>query len=178
MKTQLTFLNLFVLICALVTLACGGQQKQSSNLETRPLEESKALEIISNMLTERGYITAMDMEIELSTKTRFKVDFRVNGHKMAIEYLTRQDRTTIGDIPPAAVESRLHVLPAKAVSEDPGEQGEPVYIFIIDEKKYIYQYNPTSENRSDVTYLEVESRLRRDLADFLSWYESSRANEK
>ncbi len=178
MKTQLTFLNLFVLFCALVTLGCGGQQKQSADLETRPLEESKALEIISNMLTERGYLTTRDVEIELSTKARFKIDFRVNGHKMAIEYLTRQDRTTIGDIPPAAVESRLHVLPAKAVSEDPGEQGEPVYIFIIDEKKYIYQYNPTSENRSDVTYLEVESRLRRDLADFLSWYESSRANEK
>jgi len=178
MKTQLAFLNLFVLICVLVTLACGGRQKQSADLETRPLEESKALEIISNMLTERGYITARDVEIELSTKTRFKIDFQVNGHKMAIEYLTRQDRTTIGDIPPAAVESRLHVLPAKVVSEDPGVQGEPVYVFIIDEKKYIYQYNPTSENRSDVTYLEVESRLRRDLADFLSWYESSRAYEK
>jgi hypothetical protein len=70
------------------------------------------------------------------------------------------------------------VIPGRVVSPDPNVQGEPIYIFFIDNRKYEYQYNPTSEARADVTYLEVDSRLRRDVADFLSWYESSEANQQ
>ncbi len=164
--------------CIAIPAGCGGPQQGPAVLDTRPLEETKALEIIESMLTKRGYIASKGEKVELATKSVFPCDYRINGHKIAIEYLTAQDRTTIGNIPPAAQGSRLHVLPAKVPALEAGAQGEPVYIYFVDEQKYIYQYNPTSENRADVTYLEVESRLRRDLADFLSWYESSSINEK
>ena len=80
--------------------------------------------------------------------------------------------------PAAANASASSSKPAKVVAEDPNAQGEPIYVYFIDERKYVYHYNPTSEVRADVTYLEVDSRMRRDLADFLSWYETQRANEK
>lgn len=166
-------------LIASTTVLCGcGSTQEVKHLETRPLEESKAFEIIGEVLAERGYTLSPDVMVELSTKSRFPCDFRVNEHKIAIEYLTEKDRKTIGHIPPAASGSRLHVLPARKVSEDPEAQGEPIYLYFIDERKYVYHWNPTSEVRADVTYLEVDSRLRRDLADFLSWYESNRANEK
>ena len=74
--------------------------------------------------------------------------------------------------------SRLHVVPGRVVPEEAGVQGEPVYIYVVDDRKYVYHYNPTSEHRADVTYLEVDSRLRRDTADFLSWYESTKTPEE
>jgi len=166
-----------LIIATILAAGCGGKQ-EVKHLETRPLEESKALEIISEVVADRGYTLQQGVMIELSTKSRFPCDFRVTDHKIAIEYLTEKDRKTIGHIPPAASGSRLHVLPAKVVAEDPAAQGEPIYIYFVDERKYVYHYNPTSEVRADVTFLEVDSRMRRDLADFLSWYESQRANEK
>jgi hypothetical protein len=164
-------------VTAAVFLGCGAPQ-EVKQLETRPLEEQKALEIIGEVLAERGYKATQGAAIELSTTTRFTCDFRVVGHKMAIEYLTDKDRKVIGHIPPAASGSRLHVLPARAVSEDPDAPGEPIYVYFVDARKYVYQYNPTSDVRADVTFLEVDSRMRRDLADFLSWYEAAAANEK
>jgi len=155
------------------TVSCGGQQQPQAKLETRPLEEAKAHEIIVSVLTGRNYAVTTKAEIQLATKAVFPCDFRVVGEKIAIEYVTAQDRIAIGQIPPAAQGSRLHVLPASAVPEDPAAQGEPVYVFFIDDGLYEYQYNPTSQNRADVTFGEVESRLRRDLADFLSWHENS-----
>jgi len=166
-----------LIVAAVTTCGCGGAQ-EVKQLETRPLEESKALEIIAEVVADRGYKVEQGTMIELSTNSRFPCDFRVIGQKIAIEYLTDKDRKTIGHIPPAAQGSRLHVLPARVVSDDPNSQGEPIYIYFIDERKYVYQYNPTSEVRADVTFLEVDSRMRRDLADFLSWYETNRANEK
>jgi len=170
--------NIILAVAMAVTMSCGGAQTNSDNLDTRPLEETKAFEIINQILTERGYLLSRDVRVKIATDAAFPCDFRINGNKIAIEYLTQQDRLTIGNIPAAAPGSRLHVLPAKAVSEDPNVQGESIYIFFIDESDYIYQYNPTSNHRADVTFMEVDSRLRRDLADFLTWYENSRKNEK
>lgn len=177
---RLTFYSAASLCLVFFALAagCGGPQQETAKLETRPLEEAKASDIIAAVLTERGYVASRDVKIELSTKMVFDCDFRVDGQTIALEYVTRQDRTTMGVIPPPAPGSRLHVLPAKVVPDDPSTQGEPIYVYIIDENKYEYQFNPTSENRADVTFLEVESRMRRDLADFLTWYETSKATGK
>lgn len=178
--SRLTFFSMASPCLAFFALVagCGGPQQETAKLETRPLEEAKASDIITAVLTERGYVASRDVKIELSTKVVFDCDFKVNDQKIALEYVTRQDLTTMGAIPPPAPGSRLHVLPAKVVPDDPSTQGEPVYVFMIDENDYEYQFNPTSENRADVTFLEVESRMRRDLADFLAWYETSKAASK
>lgn len=179
MKTKLpiTYCLISILIAILFT-NCGGDQKQQAALETRPLEETKAHEIIKSVLHNRGYSAQRDVPIKLATNTQFNVDFSIKGHAIVIEYLTEQDNIKTGQLPPKAESSRLHVLPGRLVSADPNKPSEPIYIYIIDAQKYIYQYNPTTEHRADVTFLEVDSRLRRDLADFLSWHESQLANKK
>lgn len=171
-----TSLSIFLLVAFLGS--CSGAQQQNAALETRPLEEPKAIDIIGAVLKERGYTAMAGSKIELSTKAVFECDFRVNDTRMVIEYLTAQDSTNIGAIPPMAPGSRLHVVPAKTVPDDPSEQGEPVYVYFIKSSKYVYQFNPTSENRADVTFLEVEARMRRDLTDFITWYETAKAKEQ
>ncbi len=164
---------LAAILSGLAFSACGARHRSSSPLDTRPLEESKSFKIIEEALEERGYAANKDVQVELSNKVRFVADYRVKGEQIAIEYLSERDRLTTGEIPAAGPGSRLHVLAGRTVTPAPGEAGEPVYVFFIDDRNFVYQYNPTSDRRANVTLLEVDSRLRRDLADFLSWYENT-----
>jgi hypothetical protein len=161
-----------VLLTALAG-GCGGAQVEQAKLDTRPLEEPKVFEIINAVLAERSYTAQTDAVIELTTKARFNADFRIVGQRVAIEYVIDQDRIEMGLIPPAATGSRLHVLQADTVPSDPKQAPETLYVFLLDDKDYAYQYNPTSENRADITFTEVQTRLRRDIVDFLTWYETT-----
>jgi hypothetical protein len=162
-------------VTAWLAAGCGGGQQAAAPLETRPLEENKALEIVAADITERGFRPAPPVKVELGNQAWLECDIAVDGEKIAIEYLTDQDRRQAVDIPPPAPGSRLHVVPGRLEPAQPGLPGDPVYVFLIDDRKYVYQYNPTSDRRADVTVAEVEDRLRRDLADFLTWYEGNKA---
>jgi hypothetical protein len=155
-----------------VQIGCGASEKHAANIDVRPMEENKAFEIIEEMIAERTYLFEKDVGVALTNKIPFKCDFRVKNNAIAIEYLTEQDRLALGEIPPPAAGSRLHVLQGQTVPSAPGLPAEPVYILFIDDRNFVYHFNPTSEQRADVTFMEVDSRLRRDLADFLSWYET------
>jgi len=164
------------LLLSTLAVGCGGAQSGEAKLDTRPLEEPKVFEILNAVLAERSYTAETDVTIELTTQARFKADFRVVGQKIAIEYLTEQDRIEIGLIPPAAAGSRLHVLQANTVPSDPKQAGETLYVFFLDDRSYAYQFNPTSENRADITFTEVQTRVKRDLIDFFTWYETTHGN--
>jgi hypothetical protein len=157
---------------------CGGGQKTAAPLETRPLEESKALGIVAEVIGDRGFQQDGPVKVELGNQVWLECDVRVAGERIAVEYLTEQDRRQNADIPPPAQGSRLHVIPGKLEPAQPGLQGDPIYVFVVDARKYVYHFNPTSDRRADVTLGEVEDRLRRDLADFLTWYEGTKAEGK
>ncbi len=172
---------LFIIPCALVlssALSCGGARTGNAPVELRPLEENKALDIAGSVLAEKGYQVYLNQTVTLSNGTTFSCDLRVAGKGIAIEYITAVDASQTGPIPPPAEGSRLHVIPAtilpppEQLQVDPATPAENAYIFILNEDNYPYHFNPTPETRSEVTYLEVENRLRRDLKDFLAWYEN------
>ena len=166
------------------TAGCGGAQQAQGMIDVRPLGEDQAFEVIESLLSERGYAWEKDLTVGLSPKMVFKCDYRVKDTELGIEFLTEQDKLEIGNIPPPAAGSRLHVLRAYAVHDVAAElnappstqvaraKKEPLYVFFIDAKNFQYQYNPTSENRADVTLPDVKVRLRRDLADYVTWYEN------
>jgi hypothetical protein len=158
---------------AVSVLGCGGRQSAPVQIETRPLEEGKAISIIEESLAERGYAWDKDSSVQAAGTGEFAADFQVKGEKLVIEYLTAEDRARIGQIPPAAEGSRLHVVNGRAVDRDTGVPFR-VFVFFIDDRKFLYHANPTSKVRADVTFLEVDSRLRRDISDFISWYENSK----
>lgn len=161
-----------ILAATCAHFGCGGSEQHAANIDARPLEENRAFEIIEEMIAERSYMFDKDVGVALTNKKPFRCDYRVKNHPIAIEYLTEQDRITMGEIPAPAAGSRLHVLQAQTVPAAADVPSEQIYVLFIDDRKFVYQYNPTSEQRADVTFMEVDSRLRRDLADFLSWYET------
>jgi len=162
-----------VIMNLFVSAGCGGRQDGRAQLDTRPLEESKAFQIIEEVLAERGYSAQRDIKLVLNDGTKVEADFMLAGHPVAIEFLTEQDRIETGELPPPAAGSRLHVLAANDIAKDDSPKEKHIFVFFIDDRKFVYQYNPTSERRADVTFLEIDSRLRRDLADFISWFETS-----
>lgn len=160
------------LLFAMSAIGCGGRQTASVQIETRPLEEGKAISIIEEILAERGYAWSKEAPVQVAGTGKFAADLQVKGETIVIEYLTAGDRERIGQIPPAAEGSRLHVVNGRVVAQDTGVPSR-VFVFFIDEKNFLYHANPTSKVRADVTFLEVDSRLRRDISDFVSWYENS-----
>jgi hypothetical protein len=181
MPRNLSYAALLAVPVAMVLLGagCQGQRRTTAaQIDTRPLEEAKALEIARQSLVTRNLsIGPAPTAIELWNRVKFDVDLRVLGEPIAIEYLTEENRLDIGEIPPPAPGSRLHVLAASAMSEPTGRL-EKVYLLVLDSRQYVYQYNPTSQARADVTFVEVSARLQRDLADFLSWYETEKGRKK
>jgi hypothetical protein len=165
------FKRIVYLLFFVTLFGCGGRQGGPTQIETRPMEKGKAISIIEEMLAERGYSWDKEAPVQVAGSGEFACDFRIKNEKIAIEYLTAEDRARIGEIPPPAKGSRLHVINGRVVSPD----GVPsrVFVFFIDDRKFVYHSNPNSEVRADVTYPEVDTRLRRDIADFLSWYENS-----
>jgi hypothetical protein len=164
---------------ALSWAGCHGKANTTAaQIDTRPLEEGRALEIARRSLAGRQFsLTPSSSTVELWNRVKFQVDVSVLGEPIAIEYLTEENRLDIGEVPPAATGSRLHVLAASTMSESTGRL-EKVFLLILDARRYIYQYNPTSQSRADVTFVEVSERLQRDLWDFLSWYETEKGKKK
>ncbi|MBN2343814.1 MAG: hypothetical protein JXX29_22120 [Deltaproteobacteria bacterium] len=163
-----------LLISVIFLISSCGSGQNVNTFNTRALEENKAIEIIAKVLADRGYEATSDQLVSFSNDTQIICDIRVKNEAMSIEYITAQDESEMGAVPPASTGSRLYVLPAtaKLVKEGEGASSESLYVLLLDEKQYQYHYNPTSDHRADVTYHEVESRLTRDLNDFISWYES------
>jgi hypothetical protein len=178
----LRFLSMTVSIIfgfALLSSACQNSHgTTAAEVDTRALEESKALDVARQSLASRSFaLLKGTTTVELWNRVRFEVDLRVAGESFAIEYLTEENRLDIGEIPPPAPGSRLHVLAAQAMST-PDSRPEKIFLLILDARRYVYQYNPTSKARADVTLAEVSERFRRDLADFLSWYEGEKSKKK
>lgn len=170
MKQKIVFLIPAIISSWLV--GCGPRQTGGESIDTRPLEEAKAAPIIEEILAERGYAWDRDLPVQLSNGTQFQCDYKIKGEPIGIEFLTAEDRRLTGPIPPAAEGSRLHVISGRVTTTD--ASAGPLYVFVIDARKFIYHVNPTSEVRADVTFLEVDSRLRRDLSDFVSWHEQQK----
>ena len=70
------------------------------------------------------------------------------------------------------------MLPGIAVPKAAGQPKDPVFILFLDDRGFEYQYNPTSENRADITIEEVRTRLTRDLVDFFTWYDATQGDAK
>ncbi len=152
--------------------SCGGHQAPPPIIETRPLEKGKAQAIIEEVLTESGYGFEKDARVMVTRGTEFGVDYKIEGEPVAIEYLSQKERQAIGELPPPGEGSRLHVLNGQLMTGVDGVISK-VFVLFIDDRNFIYHANPTSEVRADVTFLEVDSRLRRDVSDFIGWYENS-----
>jgi hypothetical protein len=158
-------------LCVCLVAGCRGPQKPPPQFDTRALTENEAMEIIRQVLAERNYVNFQPTDVVLSNNARFQCDIRVVGQTFCIEYMTGQEHQAVGALPLPADGSRLYVLRGRTVPADSETVGENIFVFILPSENFVYQFNPTPSLRASVTYQDVDARLRRDLADFLSWYQ-------
>lgn len=157
--------KLLYLLFVVFLLACSGGQTMTNNLELRPLEQHRALELIIQTLNDNDITqTEINVPLKIQTSKEIHSDIYVESKKIAIEYLNEQDRRDYGELPPAIKGSDFHVIIARKENLP-----DDIYLLIVDDQEYKYWPNPDPENRNAnlPTIYEVEDRLKQKIRDFL-----------
>jgi hypothetical protein len=161
--------------CVLLTVlaSCGGGNKNANTPRTdlRPFKEVSAVEMFEEVLGEAGLASERKSEIHIVGHGPWKVDLWVEGMPLVIEYLTADDRAKLGDhLTSSKVGEQFKLI---AVATEEIEEGEQLtsansrYCVVFDDRDYVYQPNPTSEDRYDITIFEIEKRIRKDAVDVI-----------
>jgi hypothetical protein len=161
--------------CVLLTVlaSCGGGNKNANTPRTdlRPFKEVSAVEMFEEVLQEAGLESERKSEIHIVGHGPWKVDLWVEGMPLVIEYLTADDRAKLGDhLTSSKVGEQFKLI---AVATEEIEEGEQLnssnsrYCVVFDDRDYVYQPNPTSEDRYDITIFEIEKRIRKDAVDVI-----------
>ena len=157
--------RIYIFFFILIIFNCSGAQKRPRNIQLRPLEQRRAIEIIMEVLNKYG-LTETELNVPLTITNGKKIisDIFVKPRRFAIEYLTEQDKRDYGELPPKVEGSDFHVLMSRREGIE-----EEVYLLILDSKDYSYWPNPNPEYRSPdlPTIYEVEDRLRQTIRDFI-----------
>jgi hypothetical protein len=168
--------KIFLVLISTILFSCSAAYQGGPSADFRPLLTKNAHEIIDEVLKERNFETVDGKLVKLSNDAEVKADIWIKDEGFGIIFFDKEKVYEDRVLPEAAPGSKLHVLPALLnITEQDGEESstkyENVYLFVLSGNDYQYHYNPTPDQREQVTFLEVRNRLIRDVRDFLSWYE-------
>ncbi len=150
---------------------CGGSNKTALGPRTdlKPFKEVSAVEIFEEVLKEKGMSASRDVEVHIVGAGPWKIDLWVEQMPLVIEYLNEEDRARLGSsLKSSKVGDQFKLV---AVATEPIEEGDQLtsansrYCVVFDDRDYVYQPNPTSEDRYEITIFEIEKRLRKDAID-------------
>ncbi len=162
--------GVLAMLCGLGAVGCATVPAAKGPVEQEPLGEADALAIIRSAFEEKGYTVDHGPSLKLRNGVMLPADLKTSGYDMAVEFLTGSDAKTKGQVPDKAARSRLHVI--TGAPADATNRKERVYILVCKDSSYLYQPNPMPGNRAPVTLPEVQIRLKRDVFDFIAWYET------
>ena len=151
-------------ICSAL-VACGGQSlpRGPRESELRGIADSRALEMITEVLREAGIGTATGWQIDVGGSAPFAADVRLANTDFGIEWVTAQDRAEHGTlIPEADPNGQLRILPG--AGEDARCQ-----VLVLDHRNYRWDPDLERVERGSVGVREAEGRLRRDVQDFVEY---------
>jgi len=143
--------------------ACGGAPPATAPAP-RPLDlgEARALEVIVATLRRQGIETTGDWSVAVGGAEPLRVDVRLAEGTFGIEYVTRQDREDIPDLPPAPREPELQILPGHGADER-------AQVLLLDELGYRFYAGREHAHDGRRSATQAESRLARDVADFVAY---------
>jgi hypothetical protein len=161
------------LFVAAAAAACGGRTNETNTPRTdlKPFKEVSAMEIFEQVLADKGYTTERERGIYIVGHGPWKADLWVEEIPLVVEYLNADDRAKLG----GALESskvgdqfKLVAVATEEIAEgDQLTSANSRYCVVFDDRDYVYQPNPTSEDRYDVTIFEIEKRIRKDALDVI-----------
>lgn len=163
--------------------AGGGRSPSVPRADLRPFKEISAIEIFEKVLHGRGHDTARKKPIYVVGYGEWQIDLWVEGERipLVIEYLTSDDREELGGSLKSSKAGEKFKLVAVAVKEL--AEGEEIsransrLAVVFDDRDYVYQPNPRAEDRQEVTILEIERRLKKDITDVAEELERVMAEE-
>lgn len=171
---------------AVLLAACSGGQKGPTGPRTdlKPFKEIDTIELFEKVFQEKGYETSRKQSIYIVDDGEWLIDLWVEGDALplVVEYLTADDREKLaGKLKSSKVGEKFKLV-AVAVEEIKAGQelnrANSRFAVIFDDRDYVFQPNPKSEDRYEVTTFEIEKRLRKDIIDVIEELEKVMADEK
>ena len=145
---------------AIYTTGCEGPPARAPN-PTRPLEERRAVELILNAFQEENDRGVTGRTITLAGGKLLSVDVGASGKRYGVAYVTGNERRALGLAVPApqpGTEDALHLIR--------GTQGDAdARILVLQDTDYLYDDQVGDDH--EATVVTAESKLDRDVRDFL-----------
>lgn len=154
------------LIACLGPVACAGSQppaEEPTEGELRIISEADAVGIIGETVRGRGATPETGWEVDIAVEDPILVDIRIGGTLYGIEWVSAQDRRAYGDaLPDPDPNGQLRILPG--AGDDAQAQ-----VLVLDFRSYRYDPDADRVRHGAPGSREAESRLRRDVRDFLEY---------
>jgi hypothetical protein len=160
-----------VMLIAAASCGSGNKNAEEPRKDLKPFKEVSATEIFEQVLSEKGYTSKRDVQVWIVGHGPIKVDLWVEEIPLVIEYLNAEDRAAIGQALKSSKVGDQFKLVAVA-TEEIGENEQlnssnSRYCVVFDDRDYVYQPNPTSEDRYEITIFEIKERIRKDAIDVI-----------
>ena len=156
--SHLTHIALFVSLAS-----CAHTSSATSEAGSRPLSEARALEIIASQVSEQGITVSRAWSIAVSREQAMSVDLRLADGRFGVEWVSPQDRMNLQEwLPTPDEEGSLRLMPGS------GDDAQ-VQVLVLDHSTYEFTRDREAILRGHPAAAEVESRLRRDVRDFLTY---------
>ena len=144
-------------------MGCAHGPVTAAEMERRSFTEAEALGIVVGVLRDVGLAPERAWPVSIPGGVSLEADFRIEGSRFGVEWISPQDRSDIGDVLPGPNEDgRLRVI---AASSDDNE----AQILLLEHSSYLHHSELAERGSGGLSVREAENRLARDLRDFLTY---------
>lgn len=162
---MLARVSLLLALSALAA-ACGPTSRSrpagAGDADIRSLSEHRALELVHEVLREEGIPRGPAWTVPIDHGRSLDVDVRLAQSSFGVEWVSPQDRADLGDaVPGPTADGRLRIVPGAGDSR--------AEVLVLEHSTYEYANEREHVQGGVVSAAEAESRLRRDLRDFLHY---------
>lgn len=141
-------------------LGCAGPPPRTA-LPARPLEETRAVQVIAAAFASEGEPPSAGKAVELDLNKLLQVDVQAKQRKFAVAYLTQSERAALGKaLPPRdpAMSDALQLVSGA------GEHADVRVLVLYD---FDYMYDDHLGGLHSASTITAERKLERDVRDFL-----------
>ncbi|MFZ5890307.1 MAG: hypothetical protein ACOY0T_04490 [Myxococcota bacterium] len=147
-------------LLASLALACGSPPPRTAN-PARPLEERRAVEIISDVFRQEHEVPQPGTDVSLSAQHRLHVDVLASGKRFGVAYVTGIERSELGRALPARDPNMGDAL---QLVSGVGADGD-ARVCVLHDTDYLYDDQVGEAHEKSTTTAEL--KLRRDVRDFI-----------
>lgn len=143
-------------------LGCHSPDAKAPSRLTEPLDEKRALAVITQAYRDAGAAPAPGRPLRLKTGKSVRVDVGTEGRHFGIAYLTGADQSLLDaekDLPPHTPGGDLPVVQGAGVDSD-----AVILVLFADD----YQYDDFLGTDREAPGIAAEKKLARDVRDFLA----------